>query len=166
VSKDGIGATERFILYWIFGADGGCRLGAFEELDDHADLDRHRVERECFIAGVSLPTYKEARLAAQALIDAGYASAYRDDNALGRRSRINDLNAFMLDDWETILELTDKGAYEAKLFRDLVTSAEGRAKSMEFAVQYVARQTTSLPFKVIIPNYIPEVFDPLPDVIT
>ncbi len=67
---------------------------------------------------------------------------------------------------EVEFALTEAGDHEAFAFTELLDSDYGRRKSAEFAARYVAEHTGDLPFSVVVPSWVPDSFDPVPDVIT
>jgi hypothetical protein len=95
-------------------------------------------------------------------VDDGYLTAWRYDDD-GKLRPIDTPQLRKLDREETVLLLTHEGEREAYAFYEFVESDEGRARSVDFAKEFVAETTKDLQFRPIVPNDIPPNFDPLPD---
>jgi hypothetical protein len=157
-----IGDRERLFLYWLsdYTAEGISLLG----LDELADVPyRHRLERDCLAAGQQYPP-EGAVEAIQMLLDGGYLIAWRDDDR-GKPHELTRIAGRDVDLEVVSFQLTEDGDGEALAFVDLLESEAGRRRSVEFAREFVARETRPLPFTVAVPGYMPRSFDPVPDAI-
>jgi hypothetical protein len=95
-------------------------------------------------------------------LDRGYLTAWEYDDNWKLRQIVNP-QLRKLDREETVLKLTEQGEGEAFAFYEFIEGDEGRAKSVQFAKQFVAEETRQLGFRVVVPEDIPPNFDPLPD---
>ncbi len=167
--EDGL---ARLITYWVSQGMNPLFLAKYGE-DENVEIRNHRLERECYLAGVSLPTRAKVRDLVQGLIDKGYVIAwFEPDRWPPRRQKLRKIReASLLDKLavydpaeETTFELTDEGAREAERFEDFAHSSEGRRLSIEFARRWISKETEALAFSVVVPDYVPESIDPLPDI--
>ena len=153
-----LSSLDRVVLYWFWNRfEDDCDDEALGMLGVHVNpdaKDRHLRERECFIAGEALPTYEEGLESLQNLAESGYVDTgavvnFRDSN---------------IDRWRTPVSLTARGEEEAKVFNAMLQSEEGRRKTFDFAETDVTKSTAHLPFTPMVPKYLPDSVDPLPEV--
>ena len=155
---------ERLLLYWLsdYVAEGVTPLWLYEPYLSEVEYAQ-RLERDCFVAGEEFPP-REAVDLAQTLLDSGYLVAWRYDDQ-GKQRDVTDLRKHQHMADEVAFAVTDAGEREAERFAELLNGHEGRRKSFEFAANYVARETRGFPFTVAVPYWLPDNFDPVPDVI-
>jgi hypothetical protein len=150
---------DRLILYWFwipFDEEFPEELGMLGVYVNPDGKDRHLRERECFVVGLTLPTWEKSLDSLQRLLEQGYVS-------IGDATDVRDA---IRDRWGFQVVLTKLGTREARKFERFLWSADGRSKSFAFADHHVAACTSGLPFRPILPTYLPKSADPLPEVTT
>ncbi len=160
-----VGDRERLLLYWLsdYTAEGITPLGLDERYLSDVEYQQ-RLKRDSFVAGEKFPP-RDAVDRAQTLLDSGYFVAWKYDDQ-GKQRDVTDLRKHLHMPDEVEFALTGPGEREAERFAQLLNGHEGRRKSFEFAAGYVARETHDFPFIVAVPYWMPNNFDPVPDVIT
>jgi len=167
------GRAELF-LYWLSQGINPLSLVQYHE-DEAAEGERVPADlaRDCMVANVVFPTLNDARATLQQLLDQGKLVAWRESEGLFRGphelrnvQKANLWDQFLQKDAApdlTTFELTDEGLRGADAFEDFLYSLEGRKRSMEFALRLFQEETAGLNFKAMLPQYIPEELDPLPE---
>lgn len=122
-------------------------------------------QRDSFIAGVSMPTKDEALDLLQVMLDSGFVIGWSTKDFQSRPTSVTDVRNPDQDPGGTFYALTPTGRAEAAIFKSLIDSEEGRRRTREFVRQFVDREAAELSFRVLLPTYLPEGVDPLPDLI-
>ncbi len=93
----GIGDRERLLLYWVssYTAEGISPLRV-PDIGSYDAPYRHRLERDCVLAGENFPP-DGALEAAQALLDGGYLTAWTYDTRDGKRRDLTDVLRLSVD---------------------------------------------------------------------
>jgi hypothetical protein len=106
-----------------------------------------------------MPTKDEALDLLQTLLDREYVTGWWET------SPVANVRDPQQDPGGTFYALTPAGQQEAGAFRLLIDSEAGRQRTREFGRILVDRETAELGFRVILPTYLPDEIDPLPDLI-
>jgi len=144
---------EQLILHWLGyeGEPDQIYLGFFtDHLEAPGSVGYQDLRKDCYLAGVELPSTQQFLDFLQALIEDGYAGAEIDEEE--QVDDVRDLpNA--VEPWDVAVFATMEGLQEIESFEEEMDEAR-EAKTGEFVRKHLDEVRRTLPFSAVIPPYI------------
>jgi len=144
---------DQIVLHWLgYESDPDhIYLGFFtDHLEEPGSVGYQDLRKDCYLAGVPLPSTKEFLNRLQALIEQGYAGAEVDEE-----EPVEDVRHLPdgIEPWDVSVYTTLEGLQQNEPIEEKIEQEE-EAGTGEFVRQYLNEVCLRLPFRAVIPEFI------------